>query len=86
MHVPQLQSQRSFLLSMGIQARVQKLLDTATSEERADTIIKAAERLIDKTEKVSGMGRSFKVMGFVPERKTMDAKEQEVFPFGVELD
>ena len=65
---------------------MQKLLDTATSEERADTIIKAAERLIDKTEKVSGMGRSFKVMGFVPERKTMDAKEQEVFPFGVELD
>ena len=81
--VPVLQSQRSFLLSLGLQLRVQKLLEQAKDAERRQEMIRAAERLVDKNEKAHGMGKVFKVMAFVP--KIGDGA-QEVFPFGEELD
>lgn len=81
--VPTLLSQRSFLLSLGLQLRIQTLLKNTPDEKRRENMIKAAERLVEKNEKVHGMGKVFKVMGFVP--KKADAM-QEVFPFGQELD
>ena len=82
--VPALQSQRSFLLSLGLQLRVQKLIDQSKDIRRREEIIKSAERLVDKNEKIHGMGKVFKVLGFVP--KTGDGGQQDVFPFGLELD
>lgn len=82
--VPALQSQRSFLLSLGLQLRVQKLIDQSKDMKRREEIIKSAERLVDKNEKIHGMGKVFKVLGFVPKAGTEG--QQDVFPFGLELD
>lgn len=82
--VPPLLSQRSFLLSLGLQLRIQTLLNNTPDEKRRENMIKAAERLVEKNEKVHGMGKVFKVMGFVP--KKAEGAVQEVFPFGQELD
>jgi len=65
-------SQRSFLLNMGISARVDALQRAAVSSERADALGKAVARLVD----AAGMGREYKVMGVTGGR---DA--EEVWPF-----
>jgi NADH dehydrogenase [ubiquinone] 1 alpha subcomplex assembly factor 7 len=83
--VPALQSQRSFLLSLGLQLRVQKLIDQSKDHKRREEIIKSAERLVDKNEKIHGMGKVFKVLGFVP-KTGKEGGQQDVFPFGLELD
>lgn len=83
--VPPLLSQRSFLLSLGLQLRVEKLVQNAADDIRRKDIVTAAQRLVDKNVKIHGMGKVFKVMGFVPAQKN-GTKEQEVFPFGKELD
>lgn len=83
--VPPLQSQRSFLLSLGLQLRVEQLVKNASSDDRRQDIITAAQRLVEKNEKIHGMGKTFKVLSFVPEQE-QSADKQEVFPFGTELD
>ena len=83
--VPPLLSQRSFLLSLGLQLRVEKLVQNASDDERRKNIITAAQRLVDKNVKIHGMGKVFKVLGFVPTQKSA-SPQQEVFPFGSELD
>lgn len=83
--VPPLLSQRSFLLSLGLQLRVENLVKNAPSDERRQDIITAAQRLVDKNVKIHGMGKIFKVLGFVPSQDG-SAGKQEVFPFGSELD
>jgi NADH dehydrogenase [ubiquinone] 1 alpha subcomplex assembly factor 7 len=83
LYVPPLLSQRSFLLSLGLQLRVEKLVQNASNDERRKDIITAAHRLVDKNEKIHGMGKVFKVLGFVP---AQESEKQEVFPFGKELD
>lgn len=83
--VPPLLSQRSFLLSLGLQLRVEKLVQNARDDERRKAIIEAAQRLVDKNVKIHGMGKVFKVLGFVPSQSN-SADSQEVFPFGSELD
>ncbi|KAI9508435.1 DUF185-domain-containing protein [Russula earlei] len=52
-------SQRSFLLQMGIGARIAALKRAAASPDRARAVEKAAARLVD----VMGMGREYKVLG-----------------------
>lgn len=97
--VPPLLSQRSFLLSLGLQQRVQRLVDAAPSDERKQAIIDGAQRLVDKTAKIHGMGKIFKVLGFVPREQgsapqpseaglahQSPSQSKEVFPFGSELD
>lgn len=83
--VPPLLSQRSFLLSLGLQLRVEKLVQNAPDDQRRKAIIDAAQRLVDKNVKIHGMGKVFKVLGFVPSNKDV-SETREVFPFGSELD
>lgn len=83
--VPPLLSQRSFLLSLGLQLRVEKLVQNAQDDARRKAIIEAAQRLVDKNVKIHGMGKVFKVLGFVPSKEN-SRDMQEVFPFGSELD
>lgn len=64
-------NQSKFLLSLGLEPRLSKLLDSAASAERKEDIRKAAARLIDPL----GMGSQYQVMGVVPEG------EEEVYPF-----
>ena len=64
--------QSAFLLRLGLQARLQKLMDTATTSERKDDIRKGATRLIDAL----GMGSQYQVMGI-----TTTEPEVEVYPF-----
>lgn len=98
--VAPLQSQRSFLLSLGLNLRVQKMLDQTSDAKRRENIIQSAQKLVEKNEKIHGMGKTFKVMGFVPSSipaiadsqmstPTLEQaadQEQQVFPFGLELD
>lgn len=97
--VPPLLSQRSFLLSLGLQQRVQRLVDAAPSDARKQAIIDGAHRLVDKTARIHGMGKVFKVLGFVPGGLSSVSEpsgaglahqslsqSREVFPFGSELD
>ena len=65
-------SQRSFLLNMGIGARVDALRRAAVSSDRADALGKAVARLVDPV----GMGRQYKVMGVTGGREV-----EEVWPF-----
>ncbi|KAK0205044.1 S-adenosyl-L-methionine-dependent methyltransferase [Desarmillaria ectypa] len=51
--------QSQFLVSMGLEARVNMLIRSAKTEERAEDIRKAAQRLVDET----GMGKEYKVLG-----------------------
>jgi hypothetical protein len=68
-----------------LQPRIQALVDAASTDDRKDGIIKAAQRLVEKSEKIHGMGKVFKVLSFVP--ASGEGKAQgEVFPFGQELD
>lgn len=64
-------SQSSFLLSLGLEPRMKKLLDSASTPERKEDIRKAGARLIDPL----GMGTQYQVMGVVPEG------QEEVYPF-----
>jgi len=68
-----------------LQLRVEKLVQNASDDERRKDIIAAAQRLVDKNVKIHGMGKVFKVLGFVPTLKNVSS-QQEVFPFGSELD
>lgn len=67
-------SQRSFLLHMGIGARVAALQRTAASPERGVALEKAAARLVDG----AGMGREYKVMGVTG---SVGGETGEVWPF-----
>ncbi|KAI0247657.1 DUF185-domain-containing protein [Lactifluus subvellereus] len=69
-------SQRAFLLYMGIGTRVGALQRAAASPERADSLGKAAARLVD----AAGMGREYKVMGVTGGIKDKDTEER-VWPF-----
>jgi NADH dehydrogenase [ubiquinone] 1 alpha subcomplex assembly factor 7 len=64
-------SQSNFLLSLGMEPRLQKLLDSASTPERKEDIRKAGARLIDPL----GMGTQYQVMGVVPEG------QKDVYPF-----
>jgi NADH dehydrogenase [ubiquinone] 1 alpha subcomplex assembly factor 7 len=63
--------QSQFLLSLGLQPRLDKLLKAASTEERRMDIRKGAKRLIDPL----GMGAQYQVMGIVSPSK------EEVYPF-----
>ncbi|WVR05590.1 hypothetical protein IAU60_002609 [Kwoniella sp. DSM 27419] len=64
--------QSQFLLSLGLQPRLRKLIDSAP-EDRRDDISKAAQRLIDPL----GMGAQYQVMGI----DSAAAEGSEVYPF-----
>lgn len=61
-----------FLLRLGLEARLRKLMDTAATPERKDDIRKGATRLIDPM----GMGSQYQVMGI-----SMTPEGEEVYPF-----
>lgn len=65
-------SQGEFLLSMGLQERVKKLVKTAEDAERKTLIEGGASRLVDP----KGMGGQYKVMGIVSKNEG-----QNVWPF-----
>jgi NADH dehydrogenase [ubiquinone] 1 alpha subcomplex assembly factor 7 len=65
--------QGKFLLSMGLEPRLEKLVAAATDAETTERIRKGAKRLIDTT----GMGSQYQVMGF----GVGPASEGEVYPF-----
>lgn len=52
-------TQGDFLLNLGIEARLDKLLETA-SEQQAQDLIRSYERLVDPAQ----MGSTYKVLGF----------------------
>jgi hypothetical protein len=60
------------LLRLGLQARLQKLLDSAPTPERKEDLRQGAMRLIDRL----GMGSQYQVMGV-----TTTPPEVEVYPF-----
>lgn len=64
--------QSMFLLRLGLEARLRKLIDTATTLERKDDIRKGATRLIDPL----GMGSQYQVMGI-----SATPEGEEVYPF-----
>lgn len=66
-------TQSKFLLSMGLEPRLQKLLASAPDEATKERIQKGAKRLIDNL----GMGSQYQVMAF----GTGAAAEGEVYPF-----
>jgi NADH dehydrogenase [ubiquinone] 1 alpha subcomplex assembly factor 7 len=68
-------SQMQFLLSLGMGTRVDKLIDSASSQERKDDISGSAKRLVDPL----GMGAQYQVMGIVP--SSGEGHEEEVYPF-----
>ncbi|RSH90450.1 hypothetical protein EHS25_001055 [Saitozyma podzolica] len=67
--------QSQFLLSLGLQPRLTKLLASATDDERRSQLQHGAKRLIDSL----GMGSQYQVMGVVPASQG----ETEVYPFPV---
>ncbi|GFZ43374.1 hypothetical protein JCM24511_01094 [Saitozyma sp. JCM 24511] len=67
--------QSQFLLSLGLQPRLTKLLASATDDERRSQLQHGAKRLIDSL----GMGSQYQVMGVVPDSQA----ETEVYPFPV---
>ncbi|KZT67935.1 DUF185-domain-containing protein [Daedalea quercina L-15889] len=71
-------TQETFLTRMGIAARVDALRRSASSEQRAAEIEKAANRLVDKT----GMGSQYQVMGVVSARADESSvRAEERWPF-----
>lgn len=66
-------SQAQFLLSLGLQPRLRKLLDTAPLDRR-EAIENGAKRLID----VLGMGSQYQVMGVVSGEPEM---KEGIYPF-----
>lgn len=64
--------QSAFLLQLGLGARLQRLLDSATTPERKEDIRRAVTRLIDPL----GMGTQYQVMGI-----TTTEPGVEVYPF-----
>ena len=66
--------QSQFLLALGLQPRLEKLLASAPTDERRLDIQKGAKRLIDTL----GMGRQYQVMGIIG--PTADV---EVYPFSI---
>ncbi|GAA96371.1 uncharacterized protein L969DRAFT_91495 [Mixia osmundae IAM 14324] len=67
------QTQRSFLLALGLGLRLERLLQTAT-DDRAEQMIASAERLVD----TSGMGKQYKVVAI-----TSKQNAEEPFPFSL---
>ncbi|KAF8301040.1 DUF185-domain-containing protein [Clavulina sp. PMI_390] len=77
-------SQQQFLLSLGLELRAKKLADAATSDERKAIITEGAQRLVNPV----GMGRQYKIMGIVPERRkavggegSEQQKDESIYPF-----
>ncbi|WWD18208.1 hypothetical protein CI109_102658 [Kwoniella shandongensis] len=66
-------SQSHFLLSLGLQPRLRKLLETAPPE-RKELLSQGAQRLIDTL----GMGSQYQVMGVV---SGTDELKEEIYPF-----
>lgn len=65
-------TQAKFLLSLGLEPRLAKLISAAPNEEQKQRIRDGAMRLIN----TSGMGNQYQVMGIVPEKEGAD-----VYPF-----
>lgn len=66
-------TQAKFLLSLGLEPRLDKLLSSATNAEQRKRIQDGAKRLIDKT----GMGTQYQVMAVVKG----PAGEDDIYPF-----
>lgn len=66
-------TQANFLLSLGLEPRLAKLLGSAKDPEQQKRIQQSAQRLIDKT----GMGTQYSVMAVVKGK----AGEDDVYPF-----
>jgi NADH dehydrogenase [ubiquinone] 1 alpha subcomplex assembly factor 7 len=66
-------SQAKFLLSLGLEPRLAKLLSSAADPEQRKRIQDGAKRLVDKT----GMGTQYQVMAVVKG----PAGEDDVYPF-----
>lgn len=66
-------AQSRFLLSLGLEQRMSKLVSSA-AESRKEDIRKGATRLIDTL----GMGSQYQVMGIVP-----DSEASDVYPFSI---
>ena len=68
-------TQHDFLLRMGLDLRVKKLVQGALDVARRKHIVQGADRLVSLT----GMGKEYKVMGIVP---TPEGESfEEVYPF-----
>ncbi|KAJ9101897.1 hypothetical protein QFC21_003237 [Naganishia friedmannii] len=73
-------NQRTFLTSLGLAPRLDKLLQSAKTKERKLEIANAARRLVD----VNGMGGEYQFLGITP-RKAVPAEQPKqltpVYPF-----
>jgi NADH dehydrogenase [ubiquinone] 1 alpha subcomplex assembly factor 7 len=66
-------SQSQFLLSLGLQPRLNKLLVSAPSDQRRAELRNGAKRLVDTL----GMGSQYQALGVVPN----DEPAGEAYPF-----
>lgn len=66
-------TQARFLLSLGLEPRLAKLLESAKDSEQQKRLRHSAQRLIDKT----GMGTQYQVMAVVKGKTA----EDDVYPF-----
>ncbi|KDQ57043.1 hypothetical protein JAAARDRAFT_131452 [Jaapia argillacea MUCL 33604] len=73
-------TQSAFLNRMGLQARLQTLLNSAKSEDRASNIRTAVGRLVD--ESGMGMGRVYRILGVVGKEEVVEG--QMIWPFAEE--
>jgi NADH dehydrogenase [ubiquinone] 1 alpha subcomplex assembly factor 7 len=60
-------TQKDFLQSLGIQARIEQLFKNAKSSQARKTLLDSAERLMDP----EAMGRIYKVLAFAKESKDL---------------
>jgi NADH dehydrogenase [ubiquinone] 1 alpha subcomplex assembly factor 7 len=72
-------NQRSFLTSLGLAPRLDRLLQSAPTRERKVEIANAARRLVDER----GMGGEYQFLGVTPRRVVEEVVKEgeEVYPF-----
>jgi NADH dehydrogenase [ubiquinone] 1 alpha subcomplex assembly factor 7 len=69
-------SQMQFLMALGLQTRLSKLIDNAPNDDRRRDLQQAVKRLIDPL----GMGTQYQVMGVAP-LEDGEAMSEAVYPF-----
>ncbi|GHJ86517.1 hypothetical protein NliqN6_2919 [Naganishia liquefaciens] len=72
-------NQRSFLTSLGLAPRLDRLLQSAKTKEQKIQIANAARRLVQE----DGMGGEYQFLGITPRPAGSQAVEEEVYPFEV---
>jgi NADH dehydrogenase [ubiquinone] 1 alpha subcomplex assembly factor 7 len=74
-------NQRTFLTSLGLAPRLDRLLQSAPTKERKIEIANAARRLVDE----DGMGGEYQFLGITPRAAGEGSEEEQVrvYPFEV---